>query len=191
MTFDDYNPKGKKKFCTLEKKLNIITDYKRGMKIKDLNKKYKINVCNINYWVKNEENFKMKKHLFKKTIHSGAFRKINIDENELILKLQIMHKDQIKINTMVIFEIVKDKYLFCSGVKDYHIKSWIYRFVKKHQLKSRFFEKKKSLNFSEVEIDNQSIISDIDMMEYNRLNNKPFYIEKILIVGQRSSYLNI
>ena len=187
MRFDKYKPKRKKKFCSLEMKLNIISDYKNGMKIKELNKKYKINVCNINYWVKNEENFRTKKQLFKKTIHSGAFRKINIDEKELLEKLEDLDKKREKINTQLILKIVKENYTICGGLKDYHLKSWIYRFVKKYHLKSKYFMKKieeieSSIEKGEYFFDEDS---DLERIEFDRINNKPFYIEKVLVVGDK------
>ena len=185
MTKEESQRKRKKKFCTLEMKLNIIADYKKGIKIKDLNKKYKINVCNINYWVKNENNFKMKKHLCKKTIHTGAFRKININEHEILCIIEEMHKNKEKINTMIIFNIVKNKHPAEEDIKEHHIKSWIYRFIKKYQLKSRYFEKKKQIN--NAYFDGQSSFEEMNDFEFNRLNNKPFYIEKILIIGKRIS----
>lgn len=177
--------KRKKKFCTLEMKLKIIRDYKKGMKIRDLNKKYKINICNINYWVKNENNFKMNKHLSKKTIHSGAFKKINIDEHEILSLIENMHKNKEKINTLILFDIVLSKNPICNDIKEHHIKSWIYRFIKKYQLKSRYFEPKKQINSNYF--DEHSSIGEIETLEYNRLNNKPFYIEKILVFGKNTS----
>jgi len=102
--------------------------------------------------------------------------------NEILSKIETMHKNKQKINTMIIFEIVRNNYQTCNNLKDYHIKSWIYRFIKKYQLKSRYFEKKKKIN---LQMEEQSYFEEIETIEYNRLNNKPFYIEKVIIVGNK------
>jgi hypothetical protein len=184
MTIDGRRFKRKKRLCSLEMKLNIINDYKKGIKIKDLNKKYKINICNINYWVKNEKNFKMTKYLSKKTIHSGAFKKILLDENEVLSKIDLMFRDKQKINTTIIFDLLKKNYPICNQLKDCHIKSWIYRFISKYHLKTRYFEKKKKID---IDFSDNSFIDkqEIETIEYNRLNNKPFYIEKVIVFGEK------
>jgi transposase-like protein len=184
MTLREQSKKRKKRFCSLETKLNIIADYKNGIKIKDLNKKYKVNLCNINYWVRNEKNFKKRKHLSKKTIHGGAYKKIMLDEDDILKKIDIMFKNKQKINTRSIFNLLKSNYELGKDLQDNNIKSWIYRFVDKYQLKKRYFEKKKKKIVSEdntLNTFNSSIeLKDLETIEYNRLNNKPFYIKKVI-----------